>query len=357
MPIEVVDRIATEVFSSAHAEEPFAFLWHLGEPLAVPPSFYEEAFAHIEQAGRLHQCAYMHSFQTNATLIDERWIDLIRRHDVKLGISVDGPDFIHDRQRVHRDGRGTHAETMRGIKLVRQAGIPFSVITVLTDFALDYPDEMFNFYRDHRIDDVGFNIDEIEGVHTSTTFAGGDAVGRYQRFLCRMLDLALADGGSVKMREVWTNLRTLALGGANPQNTTNQPWRILNFAADGNFSTFCPELVAAASDSYKNFVMGNILTGSLDQLQDNAIFKRVHGEIEKGKELCKATCEHWNFCGGGSPSNKFFEHGRFDVAETRTCKIQKKTTVDVLVDYLESHFAEHGQLPPHLLEQSHARVD
>lgn len=337
MPVDIIRRVASEVLSSDLVDEPFVFLWHLGEPLAVPPSFYEEAFSEIARVNQEHKREYVHSFQTNATLLNEQWINLIQRHRIKLGISLDGPAFIHDRQRITRSGKGTHASVLRGVDLLQANNVPFSVIAVLTDFSLDYPDEFFAFFYEHGIDHVGFNIDEIEGMHTSTSFSQSQSVKRYKRFLSRLIQLSVQYQGAVKFREVWTNLRTLVLGTDDPYNTTNKPLRILNIDARGNFSTFCPELVAATSQKYGDFVMGNILKDGLADLAANPVFQLVHREIEEGVALCKKTCSYWNFCGGGSPSNKFFEHGRFDVAETTTCRIHKQVTVDVLVDYLETN--------------------
>ena len=339
MSIEVLRRVASEVFSSDLIEEPFVFLWHLGEPLAVPPAYYEEAFAAIASINRTYQRPYVFAFQTNATLLNEQWIDLLQRHRVKLGISVDGPAFIHDRQRITRSGKGTHAAVLRGIRLLQEHTIPFSVISVLTDFSLDYPDEYFTFFRDQGIDEVGFNIDEIEGIHISTSFNQSQAIDRYKCFLRRLLELNDQHGRAIKLREVWTNLRTLTLGSTEPYNTTNKPLRILNIDANGNLSTFCPELVAATSEKYGDFVMGNVLQGGLADLTTNSVFQQVHREIEAGLALCKNTCAYWNYCGGGSPSNKFFEHGRFDVAETTTCRVHKQATIDVLLDYLEAQLA------------------
>lgn len=351
MSIEIIRRVASEVLSSNLVDGPFVFLWHLGEPLSVPLAFYEEAFAEIARINQAYKCEYALSFQTNATLLNEQWIDLIKRHRMKIGVSLDGPAFIHDRQRVTRAGKGTHAAVLRGVNLLQANSVPFSIIAVLTDFSLDYPDEFFAFFYEHGIDDVGFNIDEIEGIHTSTSFAQRQAIERYKRFLSRLLQLSAQHQGAIKFREVWTNLRTLALGTDEPYNTTNKPLRILNIDARGNMSTFCPELVAATSQQYGDFVMGNILNDGLEDLIINPVFQLVQHEIEDGIALCKQTCSYWNFCGGGSPSNKFFEHGRFDVAETITCRIHKQATVDVLVDYLETLLDGDQQFPAALEDE------
>lgn len=352
MSLDVIRRVASEVLSSDLVDGPFDFLWHLGEPLSVPLSFYEEAFAEIAHINQEYKREYSHCFQTNATLLNEQWIRLIKDYRINIGVSVDGPAFIHDRQRVTRSKKGTHAAVLQGVHLLQNSNVPFSVIAVLTDFSLDYPDEFFAFYYENGIDNVGYNIDEIEGIHTSTSFSQGTSVQRYKRFLSRLLQLSDQHPGAIQFREVWTNLRTLALGTNDPNNTTNKPLRIINIDAKGNFSTFCPELVAATSQKYGDFVMGNILQDSLADIATNPVFQLVNSEIEAGLEMCKKTCSYWNFCGGGSPSNKFFEYGRFDVAETTTCRIHKQATIDVLVDYLEAKMAanQHIALP---LEAQH----
>jgi uncharacterized protein len=342
MSVDVIRRIATEVFGTNLYDGEIAFLWHLGEPLSVPLDFYEEAFSEIARISQEHGREYVHVFQTNATLMNEGWVALIKKHHVRLGVSLDGPAFIHDRMRVTRRATGTHEAVLKGVRLLQDHGVSFGVIGVLTNFTLDYPDEFFNFYSEHGISQVGYNIDEIEGVHTSTSFIDHEALSRYKRFLARIIQLSDLSGGAVRFREVWDNLRMI-VSGADPYNLANKPLRILNFDVDGNFSTYCPELVAAKSDKYGDFVMGNILIDGLDDLLANPIFQLVNREVEKGLALCKQTCPYWSYCGGGEPSSKFFQYGRFDVSETTTCRIHKQATVDVLVDYLEAKLASSGQ--------------
>jgi uncharacterized protein len=258
----VIERVAAEILSSDDVEFPAVFLWHLGEPLAVPRNYYNEAFAIFNRVNERYGREFSHSFQTNGTLIDDHWVDLILRHSVRIGLSVDGPAFIHDRQRITRSKKGTHADVMRGIGLLQATKVPFGTISVLTDFTLDYAEEMYRFFVDHNIDDVAFNIDEIDGLHQQTSFAEPASVGRYRQFMLRMLELCSGPAGQLKIREIWTTLRTLSVGHENPYNTTNQPLRIINISTNGDFSTFCPELRAARSKTYSDFVLGNLVTGS-----------------------------------------------------------------------------------------------
>src|SRR5712691_2767212 len=87
MTTVTIDAIARLVFASNRATDPLIFLWHGGEPLTLPLSFYRQAFATIAARNR-DRFAICHSIQTNGTLIDQEWCDLIREQGIDLGVSV-----------------------------------------------------------------------------------------------------------------------------------------------------------------------------------------------------------------------------------------------------------------------------
>src|SRR5262249_10872427 len=198
---EVLHQVFERVFASGLVAQPFTVVWHAGEPLVLPPRFYEEAFAIARQHDRAG-VPYQHSSQPNATPLDRGWCDLIRAHQVLVGVSVDGPDFLHDRHRRTRGGRGTLGEVLRGIRLLHDHAIPFYVITVLTAESLDYPDELFEFYQEHGIGAVGFNVEEIEGPHAVSTLGTDDVPLRFRRFLKRFFTLAAHADPPLRVREL-----------------------------------------------------------------------------------------------------------------------------------------------------------
>ena len=135
MSAKTLEQTFAWVFASGLVRAPFTLLWHAGEPLVVPREFYRTAVALLERYNR-PPVAIHHALQTNATLIDEDWCRLFLEHDIHPGVSVDGPAFLHDRHRRTRQGQGTHDRVLRGMRLLREHGVPFYVITVLTAEAL-----------------------------------------------------------------------------------------------------------------------------------------------------------------------------------------------------------------------------
>ena len=189
LSVELLELIFRNLFLSLFVREDFTVVWHAGEPLSIPVQFYESAFKLINEVSGKYNCKnypFTHSIQTNGTLINQAWCDLIKKYNVKIGVSLDGPVFLHDAHRKTRTGLGTHAGTMRGISSLQQNGIEFSVITVLTQESLKYPDEIFEFFTENHIKRVGFNIEETEGINLSSSLEDSESEENYRTFMRRI---------------------------------------------------------------------------------------------------------------------------------------------------------------------------
>ena len=180
---------------------------------------------------------------------------------MRVGVSVDGPAFLHDARRTTRSGKGTHARVVRGMETLRRGGVPFHVITVLTRDALDYPDELHAFYVEHGIEQVGFNVEEIEGPNAASTLEASDTVERYREFMARFFDLATPHRAAARRARVRHHARR------DPAAPTMRsplppeelaPFAIVSVDHEGNFSTFSPELLGMPSAQYDGFALGNV---------------------------------------------------------------------------------------------------
>jgi uncharacterized protein len=333
MNITVLEDTARRVFASQAVGDHFTIVWHAGEPMAMPISFYQQAIE-IFDRHNTRGVRVRHSIQTNGTMIDQDWCDFIKANPVKIGVSVDGPAFIHDSCRKTRKGGGTFDRVIRGITHLRNNRIAFHVISVLTRLSLDYPDEMFNFYREHGINQVGFNVEEKEGPHVSSSLDEVGIEARYRQFLSRFHDLVETMREPMKMRELDGATAAILYGGdpatLKAQQTT--PLSIVTVDVDGNFGTFSPELIDAKSDVYGDFIIGNVATDDLDEAAAGDKCQSMRRDIEAGIDRCRSECPYFGFCGGGVPSNKFFENGTFDSTQTMHCRLQRQTVMDLMLE-------------------------
>jgi uncharacterized protein len=335
MTLEALEKTFNWVFSSGVVRQPFTLLWHAGEPMVLPASFYEQATLALERCN-VSGLEVTQSIQTNATLVNDAWCEFIRRRGIQVGVSVDGPDFLNDRHRVTRKGGGTHANVLRGMRMLRDHEISFDVITVLTSTSLDYPDELYDFYVEHGITSVAFNMEEIEGPHVTSSLSDRGMEPRFRRFYSRFMDLALASDPPLRVREFDTAYNSITHH-QQPETRMQEcrPFAILNVDYEGNFSTYSPELLGLSSPRHGSFALGNVARDTIESVLALPRFIALDDEIRRGVDLCHETCRYFPFCGGGPPGNKFFENGDFATTETMSCRLHKKATFDVALDKLE----------------------
>lgn len=103
--------------------------FHGGEPCLVEPGKLDEWCKRLRRA--LSGVEVRLTIQTNATLLNGRWIDVITANGLEVGVSLDGSASEHNENRPDHKGRPTHHKTMRGIELLRKANIRFGVICVI----------------------------------------------------------------------------------------------------------------------------------------------------------------------------------------------------------------------------------
>ena len=176
------------------------FIWHGGEPMLRPISFYQrvvELQQRYAQGRRVDNC-----IQTNATLIDEQWCRFFRSNNFLVGVSIDGPCYMHDSLRRTGDGYGSFRDVIRGIRLLAQHGVEWNAMATVNAVNVEHPLEFYRFFRDElecrylqftpvveRISHVG-----KEGRLLHAAEHGGEiapwsvTAEQWGRFLCAIFD-------------------------------------------------------------------------------------------------------------------------------------------------------------------------
>ena len=132
--------------------------------------------------------------QTNGLLLDRAWAKFFREYNFLVGLSIDGPERVHDRYRVLRGGGGTWARVSAAARLLLDEGVPVNALTVVSDYSARFPDEIYDHHRELGLDFMQF----IPCVETDPSDPGraapfSVAAEAYGAFLCRMFDRWRAD--------------------------------------------------------------------------------------------------------------------------------------------------------------------
>ena len=121
------------------------FVFQGGEPLLAGVEFFEAFARKADEYGlKAH-----YSIQTNGTLIDKNYLSFFKKRNVLLGISLDGIEAVHNAYRKAPDENGTFDKVFESIKAVRDAGVEFNILTVVTPEVCRNVEEIYRFYMEN----------------------------------------------------------------------------------------------------------------------------------------------------------------------------------------------------------------
>lgn len=115
-------------------------LFHGGEPLLLPIGYYDD----IIKKWRQQRNDVYFGFQTNATLIDDKWIDFFDsyREIVGISISLDGSASANS-NRVRKNGKSTFHNVIHALEELERRNLTVGMISTLTQAAMGQEHELF----------------------------------------------------------------------------------------------------------------------------------------------------------------------------------------------------------------------
>ena len=246
------------------------------------------------------------SVQTNGMLVTPEWIDLFEKHQIHVGVSIDGPEEWHDEFRKDHLGRGTHRRVLEGIKLLQAAAdancLPQYGALCVIDPRRN-PARLFEYFRD----DLGLkNFDlllpELAPPHPPEM---------YGQFLCDLLDYWHVRGDlSVNIRFI--SAFFLRMRGVSsfmfPHGDDEITHRILKISSDGHLYP---------DDVIHDDAWATPLTRetTLKKFLDSDYFRIVDDLSLQSPAACQACC--WErVCRGGHPWNRHVPGAGFNRSST-----------------------------------------
>ncbi|MCB0628188.1 MAG: radical SAM protein [Saprospiraceae bacterium] len=95
--------------------------------------------------------------QTNAMLLNEKILTYCEENQIHLSLTLDGPQWIHDKQRIGWNGKGTYHKVIEAIELLQKKKMPFGMIGVITAHSVDYAREIMDHYKALGVRSVKLN--------------------------------------------------------------------------------------------------------------------------------------------------------------------------------------------------------
>ncbi len=123
------------------------FSWQGGEPTLMGLAFFEKVVELQRRYAKPGQ-KIENDLQTNGILLDENWARFLKRENFLIGLSIDGPEHLHDRYRVNKAGRPTFQRVLAAAHLLHEHQVPFSALCVVNNANAGHPLEVYRFLRD-----------------------------------------------------------------------------------------------------------------------------------------------------------------------------------------------------------------
>jgi uncharacterized protein len=167
-------RAYIERYIAAQTGPEVLFTWQGGEPTLMGLEFFERAVA--LQREMANGKIVRNTLQTNGTLLDESWCAFLAREQFLVGISLDGPQAVHDLYRPDKRGRSSFDAVMRGLRLLQQYEVDFNVLVTVAREVAQYPLEIYRFLKEQGVRHIQFNpvverAPLVQEVRIGLTFA------------------------------------------------------------------------------------------------------------------------------------------------------------------------------------------
>ncbi len=200
MDDEVLERLIASFMATDQPQHVFG--WQGGEPTLMGVEFFRRVTELQQRYGR-NGSVVSNGLQTNATLIDDQFATHLAEYRFLVGVSLDGPEDLHDRFRTTVDGRGSHADVLKGINCLKRHRVDFNALTVVNSHNAPYAGDIYDYlcrlgiaYHQY-IPCVEFGPDGQSLPHTIS----GEAWGRFLNDLfdrwypddCRKVSIRLFD--------------------------------------------------------------------------------------------------------------------------------------------------------------------
>ncbi len=191
MPENILHEMVKQIMENGLSQVSFG--WQGGEPTMMGLDFFRKAVEFQEKYGRTGQTVG-NGLQTNGILIDPEWCDFFREYSFLIGLSLDGPEHIHDKYRFTPTGRPSWEKVNDAAKLMLERDVAVNALIVVNDYSVQFPVEIYEYQKNLGFEFMQF-IPCVEPDPQNPGRAAPFTVSaeRFGEFLCTMFDCWKAD--------------------------------------------------------------------------------------------------------------------------------------------------------------------
>lgn len=306
MPVEILEKCIRE-YIETNGNEEITFDWHGGEPLLLGLDYFE-TLVKLQRKYKGDKRIF-NTVQTNGTLLNAEFASFFKYNNFLVGISIDGPQDVHDKYRRYKNDSPTFHKVMDGIELLHRYGVEFNTMTTINKASEGRGTEVYDFLKKIGSRYMQF-MPVLEYVDESNNITSPDTVNskltswsvdsyEYGKFMCDIFDYWVRnDVGNYFVNMFDSTLANYC--GLNPGTCVYSETCGANAVVEHNGDIYpCDHFV------YPQYKLGNVNETSLQEIVSSN--KMTEFGIDKRNNLPHKClkCRYFHICHGECPKHRF----------------------------------------------------
>jgi len=283
----------------ASTEPVITFSWHGGEPTLAGLDMFKRIVS-LQKQHKPEGRQIVNGIQTNGTLLNDTWCRFLSEERFNVGISLDGPGYLHDQFRAGPASESTFEKTVQGFRRLKEYGMSPEILCVVNAFNGGKALGVYRFFRE-----LGAGFITFLPLVERRTKTGSEVTERsvpaevFGDFLCTVFDeWKKNDIGRIKVQVFEEALRSAFQQDHTLCIFNKTCGNVPVVEHDGSFYT-CDHFVD--DDHY----LGNIMESPLSELLDHPRQKQFGSAKLESLPGCCIKCEVRDMCNGECPKNRF----------------------------------------------------
>jgi uncharacterized protein len=302
MSEEILEVMIRQVLSQSQKQ--VSFSWQGGEPTLMGLPFFKNAVEFQMKHGRGHVVG--NGLQTNGLLIDGRWAEFLKEYRFLVGLSIDGPEHIHDHYRFMQNGKGTWSSVVDKAKLLLDSGVEVNALAVLNDYSVRFPEEIYGYFKSIGLNYMQFiPCVEMDPNNPQQSAPFSVLPEQYGQFLCKMFDLWITDfTGNLPSTSIrfFESVFFHYAGLTPPECTLLQECGVYVVVEHNGDVYSCDFFVVPY------WKLGNVMKDDLRTLL-NSEKQREFGRMKSALSMECQSCQWLRACRGGCTKDRFHNPG------------------------------------------------
>lgn len=297
--------------------EDSTIILHGGEPMSISKTLFKTFLEYGEKKQKAGK-KITYDLQSNGMYIDQEWIEIIKKYNISLGFSIDGPEELHDKYRLTRNGKGSHKTVLKNLEIADQAGVERNCLCVITKDSLTDIKSTFEFFNGLAVKNIDFLPCMTKNLNNGAQIDLTLSPEEYAEFIIQYHKLWKANNGGYQVRsfcdfiDILNKKHAVTCHLLYPKTCG---WDVISIDSDGD---------VYPCDSFtgnEDMRMGNIASDGLEKIyssKKNRDFYEVANTIPKGCD----SCLYLEYCFGGCLYHRYFKSGNLS-AKTYYCMAYK----------------------------------